>query len=44
MLLNGINHIAVISNDIDRVGDFYTKVLTPRSDPRRPTVTRVTRP
>jgi catechol 2,3-dioxygenase-like lactoylglutathione lyase family enzyme len=27
MLLNGVNHIAWISKDVDRLGRFYTKVF-----------------
>jgi catechol 2,3-dioxygenase-like lactoylglutathione lyase family enzyme len=27
MLLNGVNHIAVLSNDVKRLGDFYATVF-----------------
>lgn len=35
MLLNGINHIAVISNDAVTLGDFYRKVFDAQVGPTR---------
>lgn len=34
MLLNGINHIALISDDIDRLRAFYTKVFEAEVGPK----------
>ncbi|MBJ8347168.1 VOC family protein [Antrihabitans sp. YC2-6] len=36
MLLNGINHIALISNDIDRLRAFYTDVFDAEVGPTKP--------
>ena len=36
MLLNGINHIALISGDIDRLREFYTEVFEAEVGPTRP--------
>ncbi|OBK18081.1 VOC family protein [Mycobacterium asiaticum] len=36
MLLNGINHIALISKDIDRLREFYTKVFEADVGPTKP--------
>src|SRR6478609_2833821 len=36
MLLNGINHIALISKDIDRLRTFYTKVFDAEVGPTKP--------
>lgn len=36
MLLNGINHIALISDDIDRLRAFYTKVFEAEVGPTNP--------
>ncbi len=36
MLLNGINHIALISNDIDRLRTFYTEVFEAEVGPTKP--------
>lgn len=36
MLLNGINHIALISKDIDRLRTFYTEVFEAEVGPTRP--------
>ncbi|CAN5461790.1 hypothetical protein BH10ACT9_BH10ACT9_12450 [soil metagenome] len=48
MLLNGINHIALISNDIDRLRAFYTEVFdaevgptTPHGEDRGETMTMI---
>lgn len=35
MLLKGINHIAVISNDVAALGDFYRKVFDAQVGPTR---------
>jgi hypothetical protein len=34
MLLDGVNHIAWISKDVDRLGRFYTAVFDAVVDPR----------
>ena len=36
MLLNGINHIALISKDIDRLRAFYTEVFDAEVGPTKP--------
>ena len=36
MLLNGINHIAVVSNDVDRLRAFYVEVFEAEVGPTRP--------
>ena len=36
MLLNGINHIALISDDIDRLRAFYTQVFEAEVGPTNP--------
>jgi catechol 2,3-dioxygenase-like lactoylglutathione lyase family enzyme len=36
VLLNGINHIALISNDIGRLRTFYTEVFDAEVGPTRP--------
>ena len=36
MLLNGINHIALISNDIDRLRAFYAEVFDAEVGPTKP--------
>jgi catechol 2,3-dioxygenase-like lactoylglutathione lyase family enzyme len=36
VLLNGINHIALISKDIDRLGTFYTEVFDAEVGPTKP--------
>ena len=36
MLLNGINHIALISKDIDRLRVFYTEVFDAEVGPTKP--------
>ena len=36
MLLNGINHIALISKDIDRLRVFYTEVFKAEVGPTKP--------
>ena len=36
MLLNGINHIALISKDIDRLRAFYTNVFDAEVGPTKP--------
>ena len=36
MLLNGINHIALISRDIDRLRVFYTEVFDAEAGPTEP--------
>jgi catechol 2,3-dioxygenase-like lactoylglutathione lyase family enzyme len=36
VLLNGINHIALISDDIDRMRAFYTKVFEAEVGPTNP--------
>ena len=39
MLLDGVNHIAWISKDAQRLKAFYARVLTPTSGPPGPTAT-----
>ncbi|WP_428342989.1 VOC family protein [Mycobacterium sp.] len=36
MLLNGINHLAVISKDIDKLGVFYAEVFEAEVGPTKP--------
>jgi catechol 2,3-dioxygenase-like lactoylglutathione lyase family enzyme len=36
VLLNGINHIALISNNIDRLRDFYSEVFEAEVGPTKP--------
>ena len=36
MLLDGINHIAWISNDVERLGAFYSEVFDAEVGPTRP--------
>ena len=36
MLLDGINHIAMISRDIDRLREFYTEVFEAEVGPTKP--------
>ncbi|SIS04678.1 VOC family protein [Williamsia sterculiae] len=36
MLLNGINHLALISGDVERLGDFYRGVFDAEVGPTKP--------
>ena len=35
MLLDGVNHVAVLSNDVQRLGDFYAEVFDADVGPTR---------
>lgn len=35
MLLDGVNHIAIISNDVGKLGEFYRKVFDAQVGPTR---------